>query len=633
MLSVVQQTTDILSVQGDTLLNCGEGQNHGKGDWGSARLDVLIDGLADVDRVTEQSFLALGSQIQGFHGRAHGISQVAGDVLALLQGETGENTLQRLQLLVERCSLWLSDTDKKSIEICTLLKGVLELINDLELPVAGLRKVIKTLHSLRVSTRIEAAKGYASEATVLAKSLDELCRLVQEKVVEIFDRTEEIVPVINRSIAMEESVQTDSIRMASQDVDKARILINTFLETCIETGHWTDRLKDRSDDVTQNFGEMIAALQFQDITKQRVEHVQKALDSLSLQLEKFTHQQDFGNNAEASRLFGHICRLQHDQLIIAVQEFVTATDNLSENLQGMATSVVCMAEDTRELVRATDGGCDNRFTAVLDILQSIAGYLEKTSSTHELAGRNLNEVNAGIQQVSDLVSEIEYIGEEMQLLAINAAICAAHAHLQGAGLDVIAQNIQTVAEEACRHALTLAKKCETITEHARNLQNVEQKTNASADNVGDLLQEAQKRMANLDVSCLQLADLAGKVDRDAAGLSEEVSSIVHTIDIGEIFQGELAPVLEQLSTLSRCVGEETSDFDNTSLDILFNELELCYTMASERKLHQSFLDSQRLPTPGDPPAPGDLSTPSDLTEEDDWDKNRQHDLGDNIDLF
>ncbi|RLB66407.1 MAG: hypothetical protein DRH08_06255, partial [Deltaproteobacteria bacterium] len=175
--------------------------------------------------------------------------------------------------------------------------------------------------------------------------------------------------------------------------------------------------------------------------------------------------------------------------------------------------------------------------------------------------------------------------------------------------------------EACRHALTLAKKCEIITEHARHLQNVEQETNASADNVGQLLQEAQSRMANLDVSCLHLADLAEKVDRDATGLSEEVSSIVHTIDIGEIFQGELAPVLEQLGTLSRCVGQDDSNFDNVSLDILFNELELCYTMASERKLHQSFLSSQHLTTSGD------------LAEEDEWAAKRQHDLGDNVDLF
>ncbi|RLB61485.1 MAG: hypothetical protein DRH08_13870, partial [Deltaproteobacteria bacterium] len=187
--------------------------------------------------------------------------------------------------------------------------------------------------------------------------------------------------------------------------------------------------------------------------------------------------------------------------------------------------------------------------------------------------------------------------------------------------DVIAQNIQLVAEEACRHALTLAKKCETITEHARHLQDVEQETNASSGNVGKLLQEAQERMANLDISCLSLADLAGRVGRDATGLSEEVSSIVHTIDIGEIFQGELTLVLEKLDAMSRWAGQDTSNVDHASLEILFDELELCYTMASEHKLHQSFLDSQLL----------DASV--DLIEKDEWAENRQHGLGDNVDLF
>ena len=43
---------------------------------------------------------------------------------------------------------------------------------------------------------------------------------------------------------------------------------------------------------TQSFGEMIAALQFQDITRQRIEHVQKALANLVQHLEKFNQTAD-----------------------------------------------------------------------------------------------------------------------------------------------------------------------------------------------------------------------------------------------------------------------------------------------------------------------------------------------------
>ena len=589
--------------------------------WEPSSLDGLVGQLASVEAVTEQSFLDLGNRIQNFHSRARDISRSAGAVLELLNGEGGEQALQRLQLLVERCTLWLNTTDEKSSEISDLLKNVLSQVNELEISVMGLRKVIKILHSLRVSTRIEAAKGYASGAAVLTKSLDELGCMVQEKVFEIFELTEALVPAINRSISTEEAAQSGSIRVASDAVEKARRILGAFLETFLETGHWTGRLKCSSDGVTRSFSEIVSALQFQDITRQRLEHVQKALNNLGQHLERFSQRKDFSNDAEAERLFGCICQLQHDQLGLASREFFDAATNLAKNLNDMSTNVVAMASDTRSLLRVSDDVSENRYAIVLSALQSIAVHLEKTGNTHLSTANNLTEVNEGIQKVSVLVEEIEFIGEEMQLLAINAAVSAAHAHQQGAGLDVIAQNIQDVAEEACEYALSLAQQCATITEHARQLQAIEQDNPSGAGGVRGLLEEAQKRMANLETSHTQLVTLAEKVDHDACDLSDEVALIVRTLNIGHLFQEKLSPVLRRFNELSAAVEEGLSATENTNLELLFNELELCYTMASERQIHRSFVGSQ------------EQSAAELAKQEDEWAASRHHDLGDNVDLF
>ncbi len=275
--------------------------DHAEWHWHPGSLETLLQDLASIDHVTERSFLELGEKINVFHDEAHGISRSAGEVLKLLHGGSGERTLQQLQLLVERCSLWLSETRQTSVAICELLSGVVRQIETLEIPVAGLRKVVKTLHSLRVSTRIEAAKGYASGAGVLAESLDELGGLVQEKISEIFDRTERLIPLIDKSLETEETAQLRTIKVAISEVDKARYLLSGFMANQIETGQWTDQLKERSDEVKRNFGEIIAALQFQDITRQRLEHVRKALDSLGRHLERFEQRTDFSNDRASCR--------------------------------------------------------------------------------------------------------------------------------------------------------------------------------------------------------------------------------------------------------------------------------------------------------------------------------------------
>ena len=587
----------------------------------SASLDALIVGLTGVSHATEDSFLRLGSKIELFHGRAHEISKAAGEVSRLLHGDDGENTLQHLQLLVERCSLWLSETNEKSSDICALLNNVTRQIAELYEPVGGLRKVIKTLHALRVSTRIEAAKGYASGAGVLAKSLDELSSLIHGKIAEIFDRTETLLPLINKSLMMEEAAQSGAIRTASNEVEKARELLMAFMASCIETEQWSDRLKERSQGVTKNFAEMISALQFQDITRQRLEHVQKALAGLGQHLEKFSHRADFSRDAEVSRLFGCICRLQNDQLNLASQEFLAAADNLSENLRGLVGSVVAMADDTRELTRATSVGSESRFVALLEVLKTITGCLDETRIVHQEAETNLTDVCQGIQAVADLVEEVERIGEQIQLLAMNAAIIAAHAREQGAGLDIIAQNIHVVAEEATIHALVLSEECATITSHALHLQDVGLETQAKTNDAGGLVADAQKRMATIEANSLKLMALSAEVDQATERLAGDVNAVVKTICVRREFEKKLAPVLDRLERFSSSTDEEMTASDSVNLEALFLDLEHCYSMDSERQVHRRFI------------AKGGSLPAAVMAEVDEWAANRNHGLGDNVDLF
>jgi len=596
-------------------------QEHAEWPWDSGSLESLLQDLASIDHVTEQSFLELGGKISVFHSRAHEISQSAGEVLQLLHGGDGENTLQQLQLLVERCSLLLSETRQTSFDICKLLSGVVEQISTLEAPVAGLKKVIKTLHSLRVSTRIEASKGYATGAGVLARSLDELGVLIHEKIAEIFDRTEVLVPLINRSLAMEEAAQASTIKKVIREVDSARLILAGFMASQIKTGQWLDQLKERSDEVKRNFGELVAALQFQDITRQRLEHVRKALESLGRHLEIFERRTDYSKDEEASALFGCICQLQHDQLDLAGQEFLEATDSLTENLRGMGMSVELMAGDTKTLFKATDACSANRFSSVLGVIKSIADCLQETQNIHQDAGSILTEVSQGVQQVAGLVEQVEFVSEEMQLLAMNAAISAAHARKQGAGLDVIAQNIQLVSEEATQHALKLAEECSRITDKSRQLQEVERTTQAGVGGIETLLQDAQGHMMTLDDSTQRLQAIAGQVDREAARLCDDVAGVVLRVNLKTPFQAKLVPALERLAALGLWSGDRMAFSASGNLEQLFDELELGYTMASERHIHERFMDKQN------------INISSDNAEQSEWSANRDHGLGDNVDLF
>jgi hypothetical protein len=204
---------------------------------------------------------------------------------------------------------------------------------------------------------------------------------------------------------------------------------------------------------------------------------------------------------------------------------------------------------------------------------------------------------------------------------MNAAISAAHARQQGAGLDIIAQNIHIVAEEATGHALALARGCETITRHATHLQDVERETQTRVENIGRLLDDARERMTTLEANGTKLMVLAADVERAAAGLSGDVNGVAKTIDVKADFLDKLAPVLKQLDVLGATINEEMTESDSVNLEVLFGDLEHCYTMDSERRIHRQFIDKD------DPSSSGMIS------DVDEWSASRDHGLGDNVDLF
>lgn len=204
---------------------------------------------------------------------------------------------------------------------------------------------------------------------------------------------------------------------------------------------------------------------------------------------------------------------------------------------------------------------------------------------------------------------------------MNAAISAAHAKQQGAGLDIIAQNIHAVADEASSHATLLAKECAKITNYAEGLQSVGSGAQSDSNSVGDLLQEAQRHISTIEANSLELVAFATEVDQATAGLSDDVNVTLNSIDVRKSFQEKLAPALARLESISSSTDEESTELDHANLEALFIDLEHCYTMDSERRVHKSFVDKD------------DLSASNTAPEPDEWSKNRDHGLGDNIDLF
>ncbi|TLM68468.1 MAG: hypothetical protein FDZ69_02495 [Deltaproteobacteria bacterium] len=565
------------------------------------RLRAMIDRLAGIDQLTEQAFLQVGEQVRDGQSRALFLTGLAEQALCSGESESAEQTVARLQLLTERSAMWLTEACEQSRLICTLLESLERNTNALAPPLQGLAKVVKTLHALRVATRIEAARGHGQGGTVLGQELQQLGNQMQEKLGHINERCEVLATLRIRAVSIEEQAQAGPLREAEGEIRRARLLLSQVATHCVRTSDHAVRFRQSSAELAGNFGELVAALQFQDITRQRLQHICKALDDLSAGL-------DAGGEAALSA--GGICQLQHDQLIWAVEEFGEAVGRLDQNLRGMSEGVRSLAGDAREALIA---GSSERCAQIAPSLQAVTACLENVRTTHLAAGQAVFAVCQAVRDVASLAGEIERLGEEMQLLAQNAAVSAAHGSAKAAGLTVIAGNIQTIAEDAGRYAAAMADGCRLVSSQAEELDARDQELSSSETDLQKLLEEVGGLLGRLEsVSAsfdAQIAEIGRQVDELGAGMQTTLASL----DVRRRFLAQTNPVLDELKALALEYGVSGHDGKDGGLLLGLHDR---YTMMSEREVHQRFLRQS--------PSAGGGGIPSTVLEED---------LGSNVELF
>lgn len=568
------------------------------------RLQVLSDRLAGVDQLTEQAFLQVGELVQEGHRRAVALTELAAQALQSGESESAEQTVARLQLLAERSALWLTEAGDQSRMICTILSALERDAEALSGPLRGLTKVVKTLHALRVATRIEAARGHGQSGMVLGQELHHLGTLMQEKLGHIAERCEVLAALRCRARSIEEQAQAGPLREAEREIHQARQLLGKVAAHCVRTTDHTVRFQQCSRELTGNFEELVAALQFQDITRQRLQHICKALDGLGAEL----HAADAGAPA-----IGYVCRLQHDQLSWAMDEFCEAIERLDENLRGMTNGVRLLAADARAALFA---GSSEQCAQISPSLQAVIQCLEKVQTTHLAAGQAVFAVCQAVRDVADLAEEIERLGEEMQLLAQNAAVSAAHGTEKAAGLNVIAGNIQALAEEAGRCAAAMADGCRCVSGQAEELDARDQQFSGREADLNRLLEEANDLIGRLEGVSQSFDAQIAAIGRQVDELGDGMQTTLERLDIRRQFLTQTTPALDGLDELASEHGEL---FPGNADEQMLSGLRERYTMMSERQVHQQFLRRQTQPH-----AAAAKSLPAAALAED---------LGSNVELF
>ncbi len=586
------------------------------------------DILRSLAGATENEFLSIGSQMQDFYQRSTELAEQANRLATLVSGTQGRELIDRLQQMIRDMEMYLAQTATQSNESCSTLQTVLAHLDTISEPLQGFQKMTKALRMLGISTKIESARmGEAGLGFLtLALDVEKLSHEVSEKSGNILGHRQRLATMISANLRLVSNSQRDQgsqvrgvLTSTSGSLDQL-LAINS---RCTTLGELVSSV---SGEVANNISEIVASMQMHDMTRQQVEHSVEALEKVIAKLD------ELHNSCESPEQFRHlvveigdVCELQEAQIRFASSALCGAVTIIIDNLRQVGSMQEQMAHETVAVTGATDSNDHTFMDSIKNGLLAVTEVLARCAVADQEMSQTLLKVAETLQEVTNFVSDIEQIGSEIDLIALNSQIKAALTGDEGAALGVLAEAVKRLSVDAITQSDAVSRVLNEINSATRHLfSEANQETENLMERIGVMEVEIRDILSGLTVLNQDMMTLLSQLGGRVTGLTEDIDAATSGLDVHIRVKQMAAEVMQKLDsivTAARRIEPASNEFKNN-----LKYMEERYTMESERHIHEAIAHKRSGGMSAIDKAHGQFAKQVAASSDD-------SEFGDNIDLF
>jgi methyl-accepting chemotaxis protein len=316
-----------------------------------------------------------------------------------------------------------------------------------------------------------------------------------------------------------------------------------------------------------------------------------------------------------------------------LEEVVKHTEGAALEIGDKFTNIVERArtqakQASSAIGRFSDGseGSDSLLGLSKQALTGVIGNLQEVSDVMRHAMADMDAILDSVGNIKRILEEIEYIADQTNLLALNAAIEAARAGEHGRGFAVVADEVRKLSDRSNKAAEEIRGLIMRVDNEIRDIYGrTDESATVSARRSGEaegVVDDAIRRIDRF------VDDARGDLDRlttEAESLASDISGIVVSMQFQDITRQRVehvvAPLLSFKKELEdamdriRILGEKVKVWD---AEARYTWLESHYTMESERSVLESTFSK------------ADKNAPPDRAEAI---SGKAAGLGENVDIF
>ena len=557
-------------------------------------IDVKITAL---NECSAEDFLSLNTNLKKFYQDAKVISDQTGQIYDIIAGDEHQKFFEELLGLQESLNNRINMLKNKILKSIRGLEKMLTSLNLVFVPLKNFNLNILTLNFLLVNLKLNIAYSDNEKIKPLAEIIDSITTEINKLKI--------ILPKISESLTMVKNVTRlssgklieirkknilDIDRVTGQINDSVILLKDKQAVAAKKMPELTKRTQSYFDSVNK----IIMNLQYHDIIRQKMEHVQATHKNIIKELSAMdlnTHSDGTIDLSETAKQFlqiRDIAGVQVAQLINTNKEYQKAFAVIMRKFWDISEDMSVISQLCNEFVGNNDL-TDSYYKDVQDRLRGTTTVLKRLITANEDFGEEIETINRTIEEKHDKIDEIksvyDNINDKIETI-LNTITSQKETGLERI-TDEVSQLVETILENL-NDVVLFFSQAQNISKKLQEI-NHEDSGNEISNNLKELNNKISELLASIEDHNEKIEIILTNNSKLSLNLSSEIKSSVEQVKYYDFFEKIMLEIVSQLNTIYSKLDSNTLNMIKSNKAENLKSLEERYTMESERIIHQQII--------------------------------------------
>lgn len=538
-------------------------------------------GVAALRRPCDPMFAGLTTTLSS---TAETLGSINADFRALcghLESEIASRSAQAVnQAITESAAL-----TEGSAAILRQLQQTLAIVDTCSRPLSALTGIIGEVGALGVNAKVQTSQMSAAgvDFSVFTSEIDRLHGQADQATRQMSAHFRQVREYL--SIAL--NAERQFVASEGQAIEALRRELQSSIDAmtdrrALASGAMT-AVGARCAAISDRLNRSITAMQINDRTAQRLEHVQSALALLASTVTAEAAQDTapapsaLPDQSRTGAMVAAGCHLQARQLALAVDQFATEVGHLKGEIAGLAQEVAAVMAETAAAFDSDDHGSSFVHRLAEEATRGVATfsrYMESHQTVQAMVGRAV----AGLSTLSADMSVVHDIDTDLRLMGLNASLKCARLGQRGRALGVVAQELRSCSLRTEETSQSVALSVAQASEAAESLQRHIDDGRAETALLARSMAETEHSLAALGTRIDTLLATMVAAWKDVSAMLQRAAADTRAHDE---MRAQAAQLVERLGLLAERSCDDPALEDEVQSD-LHAMLDGRYTMADER---------------------------------------------------